>query len=174
MTESKDAFLPNPVLVSVALPPGMLDNTNTVGSKVLHAAVLPVVVGLAIRLVEGTFSIGRFAEAWPVTVLFVFAYLGAWSLNSALERSPFFEQFEAAFLSASCAFIPVGLVLHSLLGPSLRIIAVVAGGGGLGRTDKWKFRLTATGATPSSRLSAALPYSCAQFSRSGWQFADSV
>ncbi|MCS4223586.1 sugar transferase [Salinibacter ruber] len=131
MTESKDASLPDPVLVSVALPPGTFDRTSLVGAKVLHAAVLPVVVGLAIRLVEGTFSMGRFAEAWPVTVLFVFAYLGAWSLNSALERYPFFGQFEAAFLSASCAFVPVGLVLHSLLGPSLWRIAVVAGGGGL-------------------------------------------
>ncbi len=131
MTESKDASLPEPVLVSVALPPGTFDRTNVVGAKVLHAAVLPVVVGLAIRLVEGTFSIGRFAEAWPVTVLFVFAYLGAWSLNSAFEQYPFLGQFEAAFLSASCAFVPVGLVLHSLLGPSLRMIAFVAGGGGL-------------------------------------------
>ncbi|WP_259073336.1 sugar transferase [Salinibacter ruber] len=131
MTESKDASRPDPVLVSVALPPGTFDRTKVVGAKVLHAAVLPVVVGLAIRLVEGTFSMGRFAEAWPVTVLFVFAYLGAWSLNSAFERYPFVGQFEAAFLGASFAFIPVGFVLHSLLGPSLRIIAVVAGAGGL-------------------------------------------
>ncbi len=131
MTESKDESLPDPVLVSVALPPGTFNRTNVVGAKALHAAVLPVVVGLAIKLVEGTFSIGRFAEAWPVTVLFVFAYLGAWSLNSALERYPFFGQLEAAFLSASFAFVPGGLVLHSLLGPSLRMISVVAGGGGL-------------------------------------------
>ncbi|MCS3632478.1 lipopolysaccharide/colanic/teichoic acid biosynthesis glycosyltransferase [Salinibacter ruber] len=131
MTESKDESLPDPVLVSVALPPGTFDHTNVVGAKVLHAAVLPVVVGLAIRLVEGTFSMGRFAEAWPVTVLFVFAYLGAWSLNSALERYPFVGQVEAAFLSASFAFVPVGLVLYSLLGSSLWMIAVVAGGGGL-------------------------------------------
>ncbi len=131
MSESQDDSLPDPVLVSVALPPGTFNRTNVVGAKVLHAAMLPVVVGLAIRLVEGTFSMGRFAEAWPVTVLFVFAYLGAWSINSAFERYPFFSQFEAAFLSACCAFTPVGLVLHSLLGPSLWMIAVVAGGGGL-------------------------------------------
>ncbi len=109
----------------------MLDPTNALGSKVLHAAVLPVVVGLAVRLVEGAFSMGRFAEAWPVTVLLIFVYLGAWSLNSALERYPFLGQLEAAFLSACCTFAPVGLVLYSLLGPSLWMIAVVAGGGSL-------------------------------------------
>ncbi|MCS4049249.1 formate hydrogenlyase subunit 4 [Salinibacter ruber] len=76
MMESKDESLPDSVLVSVALPPGTFDHTNVVGAEVLHAAVLPVVVGLVIGLVEGTFSMGRFAEAWPVTVLFVFAYLG--------------------------------------------------------------------------------------------------
>ncbi|MCS4150743.1 sugar transferase [Salinibacter ruber] len=131
MTESKDESLPDPVLVSVALPAGVLNPTNALGAKVLHAAVLPVVVGLAIRLVEGTVSIGRFAEAWPVTVLFVFAYLGAWSLNGAFERYPFLGQFEAAFLGASFAFIPVGFFLHLLLGPSLRMVAVGAGAGGL-------------------------------------------
>lgn len=97
-----------------------------VWSKLLHAAVLPVVVGLSIWLVEGTFSMDRFAETWPVTVLLVLAYLGAWALNVALERYPFFGQFEAALLSAACAFVPVGFVLYPLLVPPLQMIAIVA------------------------------------------------
>lgn len=121
----------DPILVSAALPPGTLARADAIWSKSLHAAVLPVVVGLAVWVVEGAFSIGRFAESWPVTTLLVFAYLGALSLNAALERYPFFGQFESAFLSAGCTFFPVVLVLSSFLPPSLRAIAVVAGGGSL-------------------------------------------
>lgn len=49
MTESKDESLPDPVLVSVALPTGTFERTNVVGAKVLHTAVPPVVVGVALR-----------------------------------------------------------------------------------------------------------------------------
>ncbi|MCS3831247.1 hypothetical protein GGP91_003348 [Salinibacter ruber] len=122
MKESDKGSSSDPILVSVALPPGRLARVNPVWSKLLHTPVLPVVVGLTIWLVEGTFSMDRFAETWPLTVLLVLAYLGAWALNVALERYPFFGQFEAALLSAACTFVPVGLVLYPLLVPPLRMI----------------------------------------------------
>ncbi len=131
VAEFGDGASSDPILVSVALPPRTLARVNPVWSKLLHAAVLPVVVGLSIWLVEGTFSVDRFTETWPVTVLLALAYLGAWAFNVALERYPFFGQFEAALLSAVCTFVPVVLVLYPLLVPPLRMIAVVAGGGGL-------------------------------------------
>ncbi|MCS3856506.1 lipopolysaccharide/colanic/teichoic acid biosynthesis glycosyltransferase [Salinibacter ruber] len=118
-----------PVLVSAPFPPKTLARTNKISTKILHAAVLPGIVGSAVWIVEGKVSVEQFADAWVVTVLLVASYLGGWALNTVFERYPFFSQIEAAVVSIGYTFIPVGFFLYSVLLPPLQTISVVATAG---------------------------------------------
>lgn len=115
-----------PIYVSAPLPPRKILRTSKVWSKLLHAAALPVVVGLALLVLEGQFSFGLFKEAWPVMALLGVGYLGAWVLNSKFERYPFLNQFEAAIVSVGYTLVPAGVVLYALPGSPVRALALAA------------------------------------------------
>ena len=97
-------------LASAPLPPDKIIRTRKIWSKLLHAAALPLLVGVAILWLEGEFSGALFRRAWPVMALLAAAYVGAWVLSSRFERFPFVNQFEAALLSVSVTLVPAGLV----------------------------------------------------------------
>jgi lipopolysaccharide/colanic/teichoic acid biosynthesis glycosyltransferase len=124
--------LQSPVLISAALPPDKIIRTSKVWSKLLHAAALPVLAGLAVVWMEGQFSMGLFQRAWPLMAVLAAAYVGAWMLSSEFERYPFINQFEAALVGVSITLVPVGLAFTGLPRSSLNTLALVVTIGSIG------------------------------------------
>lgn len=120
-----------PTVIEASVPPNKIAESGTLWSRLLHAAALPAIVGLAIFGLEGQFSMSVFREAWPLmTVLFV-AYVGAWRLSSEFERFPFIDQFEAAIVSVGVTLGPASTVLYTIPGSPVRNLALVASGGAI-------------------------------------------
>lgn len=122
----------DPILISAPLPPNKIIRTRKIWSKLLHAAALPVLVGLGVFWLQGEFSVALFQRAWPVMALLALAYLGAWVLNSKFERFPFLNQFEMAFLSVSLTLVPAGGVFAAMPGSPINRLALVATLGSIG------------------------------------------
>jgi lipopolysaccharide/colanic/teichoic acid biosynthesis glycosyltransferase len=120
-----DSRAAEPVLVSAALPPDKIIRTSKIWSKLLHAAALPLLVGLAIFGLQGQFSIGLFHQAWPLMAALAAGYVGAWMLSSEFERYPFINQFEAALVSVSITLVPVGLAFAALPRSPINVLALV-------------------------------------------------
>lgn len=121
-----------PVVLSAALPPSKIIRTYKVWSKLLHAAVLPLLVGVAIFWLQGQFSMGLFQQAWPIMAALAAAYVGAWRLSSEFERYPFINQFEAALVSVGATLVPVGLVFAGMPRSPTNILALFATVGSIG------------------------------------------
>ena len=120
------------VVISASLPPSRIMRTRKIWSKLLHAAALPVLMGLAILWLEGEFSGSLFRRAWPVMALLAAAYVGAWVLSSKFEQFPFINQFEAALVSVSVTLVPAGLVFAAQPGSPLNTLALLATAGSIG------------------------------------------
>ena len=105
--------------------------TRKIWSKLLHAAALPVLVGLAILWLRGEFSGALFRRAWPIMALLAAAYVGAWVLSSTFERFLFINQFEAALVSVSVTLVPAGLIFAAWPGSPLTTLALLATGGSI-------------------------------------------
>lgn len=118
--------LDSALVASVALPPNRIIRTRKVWSKLLHAAALPLLVGLSVFWLQGEFSVALFRRAWPVMALLALAYLGAWVLNSKFERYPFLNQFEMAFLSVGLTLVPVGGLFAVMPGFPINRLALLA------------------------------------------------
>ena len=113
-----------PVLASVPLPPNELRRARALWPKLLHAVVLPLLVGLAIFGYEGRLSVDLMQRAWPVMALLTTAYLGAWGLSSGFERFPFIRRGETALASVGTTLVPAGLVLMGLPTSPVQILAL--------------------------------------------------
>jgi exopolysaccharide biosynthesis polyprenyl glycosylphosphotransferase len=113
--------------IEAPVPPNRISRTSSLWSKLVHVAGLPLLVGLAIFVLEGEFSVRYFKQAWPIMVGLGIAYVGAWGLSSRFERYPFINQFEAALYSTSLTILPVGIVLYTLPVSPLRNLALVTG-----------------------------------------------
>ncbi len=122
----------DPVRVSVALPPNRIIRTRQIWSKLLHAAALPVIVGGAAFWLESELSVTLLQQAWPVMALLAAAYVGAWVLNSKLERYPFLNQFEGALLSVSVTLLPAGGLFAAMPGSPINTLALLATLGSVG------------------------------------------
>jgi lipopolysaccharide/colanic/teichoic acid biosynthesis glycosyltransferase len=120
-----------PVVISAALPPNRIIRTRKIWSKLLHAAVLPLLVGGAVFLLEGEFSPDLFRRAWPVMALLAAAYVGAWVLSSRFERFPFINQFEGALVSVSVTLVPAGLIFAVRPGSPINTLALIATAGSI-------------------------------------------
>jgi lipopolysaccharide/colanic/teichoic acid biosynthesis glycosyltransferase len=120
-----------PVVISAALPPNRIIRTRKIWSKLLHAAVLPLLVGVAVFWLEGEFSADLFQRAWPVMALLAAAYVGAWVLSSKFERFPFINQFEGALVSVSVTLVPAGLIFAAQPGSPINTLALIATGGSI-------------------------------------------
>ena len=124
---STDAPAPSePISISAALPPNRIIRTRKIWSKLLHAIALPVLVGIAVLLLEGEFSLALFQRAWPVMALLTAAYVGAWVLSSKLERYPFINQFEGALVSVGVTLVPAGLIFAARPGSPINALALIA------------------------------------------------
>ncbi len=130
--EGDGAPLRTPHPISAALPPDKLIRTRKIWSKLLHAAALPMVVGLAVYVLEGEFSVGLFRRAWPVMALLAAAYVGAWVLSSKFERYPFVNQFEGALVSVSVTLVPAGVIFAAMPGSPINTLALLATLGSIG------------------------------------------
>jgi len=130
---SSDASHPSrPAFISAALPPNRIIRTRKIWSKLLHAAALPLLVGLAIFWLEGQFSADLFRRAWPVMALLAAAYVGAWVLSSRFERFPFINQFEGALVSVSVTLVPAGFIFAARPSSLLNKLALIATVGSVG------------------------------------------
>lgn len=129
---SDTSTLSDRICISAALPPNKLVRTRQVWSKLLHAAALPVLFGLAIFLLEGEFSTALFRRAWPVMTLLAAAYVGAWVLSSKFERYPFLNQFDGALVSVAVTLAPVGGVFALMPGSPINTLALLATVGSIG------------------------------------------
>jgi lipopolysaccharide/colanic/teichoic acid biosynthesis glycosyltransferase len=114
------------LVMSAALPPNRIIRTRKIWSKLLHAAALPLLVGFSVFWLRGEFSVALFQRSWPVMALLALAYLGAWVLNSKLERFPFLNQFEMASLSVGLTLVPVGGVFAVMPGSPINRLALLA------------------------------------------------
>mgnify|MGYP006290878455 CR=1 FL=1 len=123
---------PDAIVVSAALPPNKIIRTRKIWSKLLHAAALPLLVGLAVFWLQGEFSMSLFRQAWPVMALLGAAYVGAWVLNSKFERYPFLNQFEVALVSVGVTLVPVGVVFAAMPGSPINTLALLATIGSIG------------------------------------------
>lgn len=121
-----------PIFITAALPPDQITQTRKVWSKLLHAAVIPLLVGIAVFWLEGEFSAELFQRAWPVMALLAAAYGGGWVLSSKFKRFPFLDQFEMALLSVSVTLVPVGGVFAALPGSPINTLALLATVGSIG------------------------------------------
>lgn len=119
------------VLISAPLPPSKIVRTRAVWPKLLHAAALPLLVGLSIILLEGEFSVALFRRAWPVMALLALAYVGAWMLSSEFEGYPFLNQFEGALVSVAVTLLPAGVFFAVMPGSALNRLALLATGGSI-------------------------------------------
>lgn len=120
-----------PVLISAPLPPSKIVRSRSVWPKLLHAAALPLLVGLSIILLEGEFSVALFRRAWPIMALLALAYVGAWMLSSAFEGYPFLNQFEGALVSVAATLLPAGVFFAIMPGSALNRLALLATGGSI-------------------------------------------
>lgn len=123
--------LSGPVHVSVPLPLDRINRSRTVWPKLLHAAALPLIVGLAVLSLGNEGATPAFQRAWPVMALLGLAYVGAWVLNSKFEQYPFIDQFEVALLSAGLTLVPAGLVFAMYPGSPANVLALFATGGSI-------------------------------------------
>jgi len=131
-SRAESASPSDPVFVSAALPPNKIIRTRKIWSKLLHAAALPVIVGVVVFWLEGEFSAGLFQQAWPVMALLAAAYVGAWVLSSKFERYPFLNQFEAALVSVSVTLVPAGGLFAAMPGSPINVLALSATAGSVG------------------------------------------
>ena len=113
-----------PILASVALPPNRIRRAKTLWPKLLHAAVLPLLVGLAIFWYDGQLSVELMQRTWPIMALLTGAYVGAWILSSRFERFPFVDRLETALASAGMTLVPAGIVLLQLPASPVRALAL--------------------------------------------------
>jgi lipopolysaccharide/colanic/teichoic acid biosynthesis glycosyltransferase len=97
-----------------------------VWTKLIHVAGLPLIVGLAILVLEGQFSMSLFKDAWLMMVGLGTAYVAAWGLSSRFERYPFINQFEAALYSVSLTIVPTGMMLYALPVSPTRNLTLIA------------------------------------------------
>ena len=103
--------------------------TSKIWSKLLHAAVLPLI---AVFALEGGFSVVLFQRAWPLLAVLAAAYMGAWVLSSEFERYPFINQFEAVLVGVSITLGPAGLIFAGMPRSSLNTLALVVTIGSIG------------------------------------------
>lgn len=129
---TKASSPPAPVVISAAVPPNKIIRVRKIWSKLLHAAALPLLVGLAVFWLEGEFSMSLFRQAWPVMALLGGAYVAAWVLNSKLERYPFLNQFEMALVSVSVTLVPAGGFFAATPGSPINKLALLATIGSVG------------------------------------------
>jgi lipopolysaccharide/colanic/teichoic acid biosynthesis glycosyltransferase len=113
-----------PVLASVLLPPDELRRVRALRPKLLHAVVLPLLVGLALLGYDGQLSLDLMQRAWPVVALLTMAYLGGWVLSSGFERFPFIGRGETALASVGMTLFPAGLVFIGLPTSPVQILAL--------------------------------------------------
>lgn len=120
-----------PTVISAALPPNQIAQSNRRWGALLHVAVLPLVVGVSILWVEGSFSMATFRDAWLVMAVLATAYVAAWALSSSFERFPFINQFEAALYSVGLTLVPAGTLLYALPVSPSRNLALAASAGSI-------------------------------------------
>jgi lipopolysaccharide/colanic/teichoic acid biosynthesis glycosyltransferase len=116
-------------IISAAVPPSKMTRSSELWTKLLRAAALPAIVGMAIFWAEGSFSAQLFKDAWVIMAVLATSYVSAWLLSSELERFPFINQFEAALYSVALTLLPAGVVLYFLPQSPVRNLALVAGAG---------------------------------------------
>ena len=113
-----------PVLASIALPPDEITGTRGAGPEFFHAAVLPLLVGLALFGYEGRLSVDLLQRVSPAIALLVPAYLGAWALSSGFRKLPFLSRGETAFASVGMTLIPAATVLAVWPASSVRTLGL--------------------------------------------------
>lgn len=116
-------------VISASVPPDKIGENGNLWSRLLHAAALPGIVGLAILGLEGQFMMSAFREAWPLMAVLGVAYVGAWRLSSEFERFPFINQFEAALVSVGVTLVPAGILLYGTPVSPVRNLALVSSAG---------------------------------------------
>ncbi len=123
---------PGATVLSAALPLDRAARPKKIGVTLLHAAALPLLVGLAVLWLEGGVSGTLLWRAWPMMAVLAAAYVGAWTLSSKFERFPFINQFEAALVSVGMTLVPAGLFFAAQLGSPLNTLALLATVGSIG------------------------------------------
>ena len=120
-------------VLSAALPLGRAARRpKRMGATLLHAAALPLLVGLAVLWLDSGGSGTLFWRAWPMMAVLAAAYVGAWRLSSKFERFPFINQFEAALVSMGITLVPAGLFFAAQPGSPLNTLALLATVGSVG------------------------------------------
>ncbi len=123
-TNADAASSARPILASVALPPNRIRRAKTLWPKLLHAAVLPLLVGLALFGYDGQLSVELMQRTWPIMALLTGAYVGAWILSSRFKRFPFVDRLETAVASVGITLVPAGIVLLQLPASPVRTLAL--------------------------------------------------